>query len=210
MLSSVAQVVYDHHQPLLPFALRQRMCAFRKSHRRAHKFASSPQSIEHSFSIGSPHTSGSISVSPKVSNDTTAFYEFSSSSSMFSTSVQSHIDTLARRGERRYLSRENKITEFWNDYPHGEHLFFILVSSTLHFCRQNPHGFCATAVYFLHGFFFTLLRVAFSTAVESAGCSRIPMHTIPFLFRRVHIVGTAHFLIMKTANVDGHGMDDFN
>jgi hypothetical protein len=173
MLSSDAQVVYDHYQPLLPFATCQRMCAFRKSQRRAHKFTSSPQSIEHSFSIRSPHTSGSISVSLKVPNDTTAFYEFFSSSSMFSTSVQSHIDTLARRGERRYLSRENKITEFWNDYPHGEHLFLFWY--LLHFASagKNPHGFCATAVYFLHGFFFKLLRVASSTAVESAGCSRI-------------------------------------
>jgi hypothetical protein len=83
MLLRDAQLVHDfHHLLLLLFFFHVRTPQTRMA--RAQILYPS-QSIEHSSSIGSPHTSGSISISPKVPNDTTAFYKFSSSLSMFSS-----------------------------------------------------------------------------------------------------------------------------
>jgi hypothetical protein len=168
-----ARLVYDRHQLLLLCYLPTKVRTPQIPTARAQILL--PQSIGYSYSIDSPHTSSSISVSPKILNDTTAFYEFPLSS-IFSTSVQSHMDTLARRGERRHLSRENKIRNFGTT-THGELLFlfwYLLHTSLL---QATTHTDIALLPCILStassSFFLTHLHVASRSAVESAGCSRI-------------------------------------
>jgi len=178
------------------------MCALRKPKWRARKFSYSSQSIEHSSSIGSPHTSGSISVSSKVPNDTTAFYEFSSSLSMFSSIgpiTHRYISTARRKTVS--LTRKQNLRNSGTT-THMANICFYFVSSTLHFLQANTHtDFALLPCIFLHGFFLNFFMSPPALRSSAQGLLVSSMHTIPFLFVLVHIVGKARFLIMRTAYV---------
>lgn len=155
------------------FFVYQPQCALRKSQWRAHKFHFH-RALSIAPQLALRTTAAPFQYHQKVSNDTIAFYE--------NFLIIIHVLNIGPITYRYISTARRKTASLTRKQNYGilERLptwrtfVFILVSSSYFTSAgDNPHGYCATAVYFLHGFFFDILCVASRTAVESAGCSRI-------------------------------------